>query len=272
MTWAFTSMARNWYRQLKEHDDAARTWAEDCLGDEKEVFIRAMALVRWMQDRLLAQGAVEEPTLKAKLAVADRAFVLLWSAWNDALAGRYAAAAEHWRSLIESPQFLIAFSFDSDLARRWLDGRECDIQAAQKTIRRKIRDVGEYDAEKEWDDRSRRDNTVVQPYSHVTAQAALSTLAVAQDESGDPKAYLPRSQQSPRRTREYALFLASAALELLRACSSAFEDQPQLRLMWNNWGRQLVEEDKEILRRVYDDPGLSVETQVPPPTQRDDDA
>jgi hypothetical protein len=47
------------------------------------------------------------------------AYQLLLSAWSDVEEGRLSAAADHWRSIFEAPDYLLAVWWDEGFAKDW---------------------------------------------------------------------------------------------------------------------------------------------------------
>ena len=97
-----------WYDSMKVGDGENSSQSTTWLGPERGVFLQAMANIMAIMQGVFESGPVDDAVLKAKLAIANRGFDLLWSAWHEMLAGRYNSATEHWRSLYETPDFLKA--------------------------------------------------------------------------------------------------------------------------------------------------------------------
>lgn len=245
-----TAMARAWYRQAKQRDAEALLLSEDCLGAERDAFLRGMAISRTLIDEVIKIGAIEEPVLKAKVGVADRMFLILWSAWNDALTGRYGQAAERWRSLFELPRFLLAFSWNPNLAERWSEDGRVKIKDARRAIRDTLKGDGLSQVAKEWDQRHMVDERAVQDFSHVNFRSTYSILGISVDPDGQPQSYRLRAELSPHRTREFCVFLAKDSWELARACSEAFREYPAVSTLWDSQGRQALDLDIDILRQA----------------------
>ena len=250
-----TFAARTWHRSLQEYERQAAVASEDCLGPERDVFLRALAGIKFILEKATPPGEVTEDTVRAKLACANRGFVLLWASWADVLTARYAAAAEHWRSLFETPHFILAFSYDRTLVDNWLNGN-ADFETARKAIRKFLGDQGMYAEAKEWERRRKSFDSAVQKFSHVTVESAIATLPAALGDQGQAVATILTTQVTPRKTREYALFLARDAMELMRACGYAFNDIQEVRTFWEEYERHICEADAAALREVYSYLGL----------------
>jgi hypothetical protein len=238
-----TNELTDWYKMAQERDRLAIQHSESILGAEMAVFVQGMGLSRTLLDFVLhGEGQVHDEALKAKMGVADRMFLLLWASWHDTLTGRYTAAAEHWRSLLEAPNFLLAFTWDPSLAERWIKGDDVKFEKVRKAIRNALKDEGSSDFAREWDQRHLRDDRAVQAFSHTSTKAIYSMLATATDERGN-LGYQLRSELSVDRTRELCIFLAKDAWELARACGAAFSDNTKVAELWGGPGKILLEEN-----------------------------
>ncbi|MEO8458698.1 MAG: hypothetical protein ABI559_12915 [Chloroflexota bacterium] len=250
MDWEFVGRARLWYRQANERDEKVRQLSEDFLGDERDVFVVTMTMNRHMLDLFFKDGPLADETVKAKVAIADRANTLLWSSWNDILCGRYSSAAEHWRSLLESPQFMAAFGSNEALTKSWISDPGFDIHSARTAVVKWLRDSGRASESRKWFSERTRDHKEVQLYSHVTPQSCLGPLAT------DGKHVLMRNEPSAKRTRECALFLAKDALELMRSLWWAFPNDERVNEAWDKHGAGALEWGARKLTQVYGELGL----------------
>jgi hypothetical protein len=247
--------SRAWYQALKAIDKANRAKSEAWLGEEKDVFLQAMANVNAMLQAVFSEGEIKDLVAKVKAAIAQRAFDLLWSAWDEMLAGRYDAATEHWRSIFESPDFLKALHVEPSLAQEWMNGA-IDVHTARRVINRALRDMGEYDHATERHRDTAEYDKMVQPFSHVTRESSVATLTVRESELGEPLAFMLGPDPSSRMARSMALYLAHEATVLLAACAFTFQDIETAGHAWERTGRAAADRGKETVMRIFQDLGL----------------
>ena len=112
----------DWYKIQLDGDAAARKAANDLLGPELHAFTDAMASLTTCLDYAIAGGR-EEFDEKYKIAIAVHGFNHLFSAWDDALTGRFDAALGQSRKISESHDFLVALVGRPDLAANIESGR-----------------------------------------------------------------------------------------------------------------------------------------------------
>lgn len=251
-----TTSGWSWYSAKKMRDQEAENASEQLLGEERQVFAASMEAIDDMLDAVFAGGMVEELPEKAKAAIIYRSRDLLWSAWREMLAARYAAATEHWRSISESPHFIRAIVIKPDLAKQWMSGR-LKVEAAMKTERDRLRDAGHYKTAESWHRSISQDGSMIQPFSHVTIESAVATIPISVSSEGQPEAFVVGGAISSEMARRMGLYLAYEAVVTLLTCAFAYQHLAAVSQLWDQHGEPLYKTAIQTMVRVYDELGLA---------------
>jgi len=246
----------SWYSAKKMRDQEAEDASEQLLGEERQVFTAAMEAIEGILDAAFAGATVEGLAEKAKAAIIYRSRDLLWSAWREMLAARYAAATEHWRSISESPHFIRAIVVKPDLAKQWMSGR-LKVELAMKTERDRLRDAGHYKAAESWHRRTSQDASTIQRFSHVTIESAVATIPIAVSSEGQPQAFVVGGAVSREMARRIGLYLAYEAVVTLHTSAFAYQHLPAVSQLWDQQGESLYKTAIRTVEKVYDELGLA---------------
>jgi hypothetical protein len=190
---------------------------------EAEVFSSSMAFLKSCLDQSEELVApVSSPSLRVALAILGQSYQYMLSLWLDLSEGRLASAAAHWRSLAEAPDFMLAASLNEDFAREWADpNRRGTVkpERARRIIRRELnrRQGGEGDR---WDQKRQQDLTALQPYSHVSSEAA--GLAILKPNGAQGGHFITAEGRYGPDVKEGALYTAHLCRQLLGAAAVAF--------------------------------------------------
>ena len=215
-----------WYEHRFERDKASMERSEAHLGLEKAIFAEAMSLLVRLIDAMLTAEDIDDQiqniNLKHRIAVANYGFNLLSSAWNDALSGRYHAATDHFRSIDECPDFLMALFLDPRLSDDWTDVQGPSIAL----IRRRISDgIGENRRNSaELMERMQDVAKPIQPLAHVSVQSIGQYLPLVEREGKRWRVVRLGGAVSHVTLRLVAIQIATSAVHLLGAAFWAFDD------------------------------------------------
>ena len=246
-------MSNNWYRNQQRFDKQARASSEHVLGPEREAFAEAMAVVATCLDTVRASRAADLPT-KRKIALTTHAFNLLWSAWDAALAGRYDAAANHWRSINETSDLLLALFVDPSFADR-MRGRKEDVRSARRVIRDGSKKLGANDA-KQWLTQRQRTIKSLNPFSHVSFEATGMALGIGIQDGKKIGVLRPGGVPAKPTLKLSAGHLAYDAVDLSAVTSHAFGGIVGINERWRTRVRVFGEEAIAAVRRELD--GLDI--------------
>lgn len=225
--------SHQWYERQKADDHRSRDRSESLLGLERAIFAEAMNLIVRLIDAVLtadtAQDRLADLAFKHKIALVNYGFNLLWSAWNEALAGRYHTATDHFRSIEECPDYLTALWLDPQLSDKWTDVRRLEINKARETIKKSLdmpRKGAGADLLKQMQDLAKSRH----PLSHVSVQS-LSQYLPAIEKDGKRWLVVRLGGAVSRLTlRIVAIQVATSALELLSAALLAFDEILEIEL------------------------------------------
>ncbi len=117
-------------RQLYQH-------SQDQVRREAELFVEGLVL--YGAAIQLASPAGESITGQAVVRLVQLHRELLWSGWEDIMYGRYAAAMNSLRVVFELSDYVIASSYDAKGARRLLNSKKWDIEAARRVVEASLR-------------------------------------------------------------------------------------------------------------------------------------
>ena len=215
-------------------------------GEEVNVFTGAMELLHacFEKDPLEGDNSPEE---KICLAMLSQAYQQLVSCWLDLRSGRLAAAANQWRSISETPDFVLASIEDTNFAREWADPnrrRTLPPGQARKIAKRRLNRIKEGMGDA-WAKRRSRDAMKYQPYSHFSSSAAGLTI-LKPDPSSDGHFFTPEGAYSPL-IRQAAKHTALLVIDVISFSSLALG-----RVMPNEWHEEVQEasvKGQEILTR-----------------------
>ena len=236
----------SWYMMRKELDRQTLEEAEGVLGAEKEVFIEAMALLEEMLNAPFASGLVRDLPTKMKIGVANHAFNLMWSAWQNILAGRYDAATDHWRSIDESPDFLAALQLNPSLAKVMLIGK-AKIKTARTTIKKELNRLKAGEGNRWYGEQKWRH--IHNRFAHVDAPGTTAALPIMGEDSELSVFVRPGGGViHPRNLRMMALYLAEAATNFTWWVTFAFQDTSGVCEIWETRGREFNERGHSILK------------------------
>jgi hypothetical protein len=220
--------ALDWYRRQKARDQTSRDRSDSLLGHEKTIFLEAMDLmVKHFDAVLTAPGAhalLDDLAFKRKISLIHYGFNLLWSAWDETMAGRYQTAADHWRSIDECPDFLFALEINPPLADQMTDATTIKVETARKTIHKAL-NSGTESGHLMQQQKQHKD---LQALSHVSVQSLGQHLPVR--EIGVERRSLVQlgGAVAPLTLRLHAIHLALSALTLQSAALFAFEKTVQI--------------------------------------------
>jgi hypothetical protein len=217
---------KKWYERQRQRDAESRALSESLLGPEKAMFAEFMGLTAGCLDAVFWSGRFEDLASKRKIEFGNHAFNLLWSAWDEALCGRYDASRAHFRSIGECRDFLMALIADPLLADR-LGDRTKDIYLARRRIRDTL-DQGKAGAGKAFFECLKKAADDVQELSHVCHNAAAGALPVIEKDGETVGVVRPGGTVSAVTLRLLAVQLALDAALLFGVLSAGFIDVTEL--------------------------------------------
>jgi len=218
-----------WYESQRKRDSDAIASSESALGPEASVFADAMSVIARCLDAVFASDSIDNLVVKRKISVAHYAFNLLWSAWNEALAGRYQTATDHFRSIDEAPDFLTALHVDPALANELgAAQRSVKVERARRAVKDALRRVNQSKAG-EWEATRLKQAKRVEPLSHVSVEALGQYLPVVTKDGQTLAVVRPGGMASNTTGRVVAIQLALHALQLLLSVTNAFIDVAGVR-------------------------------------------
>lgn len=246
----------SWYMMRKELDRQTTEEAEGLLGVEKEVFMGAMALLEEMLNAPFAGGLVRDLPTKMKIGVANHAFNLMWSAWQNALAGRYDAATDHWRSIDESPDFLAALQVNPSLAKEMLAGK-VKIKTARRTIAKELNGLKTGEGNRWYEGQKWRG--IHNRFAHVDAPGTTAALPISGEDAEPSVLVRPGGGViHPRNLRMMAMYLAEVATNFTSWVTFAFQDISGVWEIWETRGREFNERGHSILKDCASAMGVEV--------------
>ena len=213
-----------WYKRQKERDAKARELSESLLGSEGDVFAEAMNLIALLMDDVFASDRINDLVVKRKISVVSYAFNLLWSSWDETLAGRYQTATDHHRSINEAPDFLMALQLNPGLAHEMTDRTTIKVETALRTIKKALADHLQRTDVHSWFTFKQKAGKHGEPFSHISVQALGGSLPVSEKAGRRVAVVRLGGDVSQEILRLVAIELAVSALNLLVAAVFAFED------------------------------------------------
>lgn len=236
-----------WYDRQKRFDAESRRTAESVLGPEANVFADSMAMITHCLDRVAIAGPPNDLPTKRKIALTVHAFNLLWSAWDATLAGRYDAAASHWRSIEETGDFLMALYADPSCAERMGD-QDWDVHRARRVVTNAM-EKDEKGKGREWLAKIRESSRGTQPFSHISLEAQGMTLGIVTQDGKKIGVLRPGGAPAYPTLRLAAVYLAFDAVMLLGVVAVAFSDVRGLEDLWEGRVRGLTQSWSAVVRR-----------------------
>ena len=222
-----TERSIQWHENQKTRDQESRELSESLLGPEKAIFIEVMCLLALQLDSVMtvdkASGLFDDLAFKRKISLAHYGFNLLWSAWDEALAGRYHTATNHWRSIDESSDFLLALEFNPQLADVMTDTTRVKIEAARQAIKKGLEQSGPAktpDLVREM----RNATQYLQDLSHISVSSLGQYLPVREKEGRLEAVVRLGGSVSPIMLRHVAISISISALKFLVDAMGAFHD------------------------------------------------
>ena len=223
------------------------------------MFAEFMGLTAGCLDAGFWVGKVDDLCSRRKIEFGNHAFNLLWSAWDEALCGRYDASRGHSRSIDECRDFLMALIADPNLAERLGDETK-DIHLA----RRKIRDaLDQYPAGKgkAFFEQLKNASHDVQALSHVCHEATSGALSVIEKDGETFGVVRPGGAVSGLTLRLQAIALASDAAMLFGVLSAGFLDA--LDVEDDLWRGAILRADQLGRQLAVEMDAMRVGTKVP---------
>lgn len=255
------NQAMQWYEHQKRYDTEARIASEAVLGRELHVFVTAMEVTARSLDLARESGPEADIALKRKIGLATNAFNLLWSAWDAALAGRYSAAANHWRSIDETCDLLRAIELEPAFADR-MGGNKAYVRSARRIIRDGMaRNIG---GGREWLQSRQSTAKILQPFSHVSVEATGMALGLAEHEGRKVGVLRPGGVPARKSLKLHASCLASDAVRLALAVTSSLTEVTTVQTVYEEEVPNLVSwANTTLAEELASEPrGPSSETEV----------
>ena len=212
-----------WYERQRQRDVEARELSQSLLGPEAKIFADAMSVIASCLDAVFATDRLDDLVVKRKISVAHYAFNLLCSSWDEALAGRYQTATDHFRSIDEAPDFLTALDVDPSLADQMGDRRSIKVERARRAVQAALKRADPGRANERQDARTAYAKSL-EPLSHISIEALGQYLPVLERDGQTLAVVRPGGAVSRSTLRPVAIHLALSALSLLLAVTNAFYD------------------------------------------------
>ena len=239
--------SNDWYEHQKHSDAQSRKAAESILGPEANVFADSMAMIAHCLDIVAISGPPNDLPTKRKIGFAIHAFNLLWSAWDATLAGRYDAAASHWRSIEETPDFLMALYADPSCAER-MGNQGWGVGKARQIVKKGM-DKEEQGKGREWLASKLESSRGIQPFSHISLEAQGMALGIGTQAGKKIGVLRPGGVLAYPTLRLAAGHLAFDAVILLGAVAVAFSDVRGLEDLWEGRVRRLSQSWSDVISR-----------------------
>jgi len=229
-------MMGEWYEEQRRRDELSRQQSEALLGPEGQIFARYMALTVACLDAITYSDRLDELAVKRGIEFSSHALSLNWSAWDEALCGRYDASRGHSRSSHESGEYLMALLARPDLADD-LGSNTKDIRKARRLVKEAL-DSQEAGRGEEYLQQVRQFAKSLQPLAHVCHEVA-GTLPMLDVDGRGTAVVRPGGMISPATLRLLAIPLAIEAIQLYTTTLVFFSDivDPEGQL----WRDQLAE-------------------------------
>lgn len=251
-------MASNWLENRRHADAAARTESEKLVLRELRIFCDVMTLGEQYLRLVLSKGLIADEPTQAKLIVANHAFNLLCSAMDDVLVGRYDAATDHWRSIIESFRFLLALQLNPGLSDKMVRG-QLKIDVALKTIRDEFTEEKYPGVDLSWATKMSGEHRRLQPFAHVNLRTASAGLPIQEVAGGRIYTVVPGGVVAPDVVPDSVMFLADAAIDVVGAVFFAFsQNDRDVQALGNDGGCASLQKSKSELLEVARERGVAI--------------
>ena len=214
--------SERWYVRQRERDLEARGRSESLLGPERAIFAEMMGLTANCLDAVFAGGRFDDLPSRRMIEFGNHAFNLLWSAWDEALAGRYDASRGHVRSIGESCEFLMALIADPQIADRLGDSTK-DVYLARRVVKDAL-ERGEPGAGRAHFDVMKKAHDDVQALSHVCNRAISEALPLLNVGGQTIGVVRPGGATSQIALRLVAIPLAGSAAQLFGILSGGLAE------------------------------------------------
>lgn len=198
------------------------------------------------------KASVENPSFsnlrgRAFMAVLAHSYQLLLSAWDDLRAGRIAASSDHWRSLFEAPDYLLAVWLNEDFAREWANpsrSRTIGKTNPQAIVRKELNKLKPKRGDQR-DARRKADLKRLQGFSHVSNMSAGHVFFRPPGAAGSFLA--PEGYQADE-TMEAAAYVAYLSRDILGAAAAS--GGSILNEEWRTSAATAYEEIRDYLRSL----------------------
>ena len=238
--------SREWYEYQRNSDDLARDSAESMLGAEFEAYTDAMSLIVECIDYALGANSANDLAERYKVGIAVHGFNLLWSAWDDALTGRFGVALGQGRIIYESTAFLTGLRSNPNLANE-IESGQVKVKAALRAIRKAKNDESPGTGS-QWFAEHTSGDSPLHDFAHFSRFAMKSGWGTV---TRDGKVYgyaRPGGVLTPHTLRRTACVLAGAANEFLHALVYALQDNENVQALWQSSGKAICERNLEEAR------------------------
>jgi hypothetical protein len=217
----------DWYETQQRMDSERRAVSLSVVQEAQSIYSTVMG---WLHERLreaVGEEPITDAALQAKLITANHAFNLICSAWEDVLSGRYEAATDHWRSVIEAPKFLLALRLNPQLASEMFKGRVSihkAIQTIEQGLAQELR-LPDKKLTAKWVANFRRETKNVQGFSHVNVALSSAGYQRTTTDKGLLFLLIPGGAVDVIAARDGVLYLTDAATHLAMGVALAFSDK-----------------------------------------------
>lgn len=220
-----TDQSHQWYDHQKARDRESREHSESLLGPERTIFVQTMSLLALLYDSAITadkgRELMEDLAFKRKISLLHYGINLLWSAWDEALAGRYHTATDHWRSMDESTDYLLALEFNPRLAEEMTDIKQIKIKTVRQAIKRGLSKGGAL-GNRDLLNRMQDAHQHLDHLSHITVQSLGQYLPVKDIEGQWSSVVRPGGAVSQIVLRHVAIQLTLSAFKLLMDAMLSF--------------------------------------------------
>jgi hypothetical protein len=189
-------------------------------GVEVAIFEDCVSMAWHSFEELLKPRVISSISQHVAFGIACHAYQLLLSAWQNLREGRLVASCDHWRSIAEAPDYVLAAAFNEDFAQAWADLERATtvrVENARRIVRRELNRRKQREGD-EWATRRAEAERELQRFSHVTVHVALLTFLPGSGgaHAAPEGAYRPQVKQGSQ-------YVALLARELMVAIGVAFE-------------------------------------------------
>jgi hypothetical protein len=222
-----------WHKRAQELAQGQRKVFAVNVGMEPAVFGDCMWLLEEAFEQLVKHDAIKNPRGRALLGILGYAYQLLLGAWTDVTEGRVGAAADHWRTITEAPDYMTAVWLDESYAKDWsTKGRfhKGDTKSARDIVQEELnaRRSGLGD---EWHTLRGKWLKELQSFSHLSMESA--GLVFARSPGARGTFFVPQGFQDTH-TIHAAGYLAFQARNLLSATAAVVGD-----ILGEEWMKQV---------------------------------